>query len=175
MWSNKTYSFLLIGISGFGTFSNFKCFKYIKKTFDTKGNVFYILALDSLINCFCNGLYFVTSSINLVNEDLLRNKIGCIIDISGNYLPPALTAVISLMISLCRFVQLKYPTVVPYNSVGVRSMINVVIGTSTVYYLTFFFLSTFLDMKNTNYLELCQGHNTSTKEISQVSKILKDI
>ena len=171
MWSNKTYSFLLLGISGIGTFSNFKCFKYIKKTFDTKGNVFYILVLDSLINCSCNGLYFATSSINLVNEDLINNKVGCIIQMSGNFLPSTLAPVISLLISLCRYVQLKYPLLVPYNSVLVKRLINVVIGAGTVYYLSFLFLDTFLDMKNLNYLEQCQG-NTSTEEISNVSHIL---
>ena len=68
MWSNKFYTYLLTGISGLGTLSNLKCFDYIRKTFDIKGNIFNILAQDSLVAAIGNGLYFTTNIIDLIDQ-----------------------------------------------------------------------------------------------------------
>ena len=68
MWSDKTYTYLLTGISGLGTLSNLNCFDYIRKTFDIKGNIFNILAKDSLVTAVSNGLYFITNVIDLIDQ-----------------------------------------------------------------------------------------------------------
>ena len=67
MWSDRTYTYLVTGMTGLSTISNLKCFDYIKKTFDSKGNIFRILAQDSLVIAIGNGLFFATNLIDLID------------------------------------------------------------------------------------------------------------
>ena len=168
MWSNKTYSYLLIGISGFGTLSNYKCFKYIKKTFNTNLNVFNILAQDSLTTCLCTGLYFITNILSFAKEDLLTGKIGCVIRFVGIYLPIVLGPLSSLMVSMCRFLQLKYPSIASMKTKSINRMTKVVTLCVSLYYLGHLILDTYLDMKNYNFIEVCQGGQELPKDSSKV-------
>ena len=158
MWSDKTYQYLFTGISGLGAISNFQCFKYIKRTFSNKGTVFNILADDSLATAICNGLYFVTNAISLIDEDFFKSKLGCVIHFSGQYLPIVLGPVSSLMISACRFIQLRFPSVALKSSKAINKGAKVVIILVAVYYLTFMSVDTFMDGKTYNFIEQCQGH-----------------
>ena len=168
MWSSKIYSYLLTGIAAIGVITNFKCFKYIKKTFDTKGNVFYILAQESLATSINSALYLITNIVSFINEDLMKNKIGCAIHFSGIYLPTVVGPVSSFMISLRRFVQLKYPTKVPHNSEWVNIAVSAIMTFVSFYYLTYMWVNTFLDLKNFNFIEQCLG-NLHDAEASKVS------
>ena len=161
MWSNKIYSYLLTVFSALGTLTNYTCFKYIKKTFDTKGNLFNVLAQDSLATFASSTLCLVTNLIRLIDEDILRNKLGCAFQFIGLYVPGYLGPVSSLMISLRRFVQLKYPTWIPHNSGFVNMAASMFMMLVSVYYLTYMFLNTFLDLKNFNFIEQCLGHTYS--------------
>ena len=170
MWSSKTYSLILTGISGFATLSNLVSFDYIKKTFDTRGNVFYILAQDSLTTALGSGLYFITNVINLIDEDVLKNKIGCVVHFIGLYLPCMLGATTTLMISLRRFVLLKYPALLPHNSRMVNWIASITIAFVSVYFLVILLLSTWMDLKNFDFIEHCLG-NYISKETPRVSLV----
>ena len=143
MWSNPVYSYLLTIISGLGTFTNLKSFAYVTKTFDTTNNLFNILAKDSLAAALCSAIYCATNIIKLINEDLLKSKFGCVVHFAGIYLPTMLGPISSLLISLRRFVQLKYPNAIPHNSLRCNLMINVILTISAIYYLSYLLLDTF--------------------------------
>ena len=172
MWSGKTYSFILTVISGFGTFFNLKCFDYVKKTFDTKVNVFYILAQDSLTTAVGSGLFFITNLINLIDEDVLKSKTGCVSHFLGLYLTCMLAPTSTLMISLRRFVLLKYPTLVPHNSTLANLIASIALATVGIYYFTFLILSILLDLKNVIFIEQCLGNNVvdNSSQVSLISK-----
>ena len=156
MWSNQVYSYLLTIISGLGTFTNLKSFAYVTKTFDTTNNLFNILAKDSLAAALCSAIYCATNIIKLINEDLLKSKFGCVVHFAGIYLPTILGPISSLLISLRRFVQLKYPNAIPHNSLRCNLMINVILTISAIYYLSYLLLDTFNDIKGFNFIEHCQ-------------------
>ena len=157
MWSNPVYSYLFTIISGFGTFTNLKSFAYITQTFDTTNNLFNILAKDSLATAICSAIYCATNIIKLINQDLLKSKFGCVVNFAGVYLPTVLGPLSSLLISLRRFVQLKYPNAIPHNSLRCNLMVNVILTISTIYYLSYLLLDTFNDIKGFNFIEHCQG------------------
>ena len=159
MWSDKTYSYLFTGISGLGAISNFKCFKYMKKTFYNKGTVFNILANDSLATAICTGLYFVTNVISLIKEDFFKGKVGCVVHFSGQCLPIMLGPVSSLMISACRFIQLRFPNTALRSSQTINKGATVVILYVAIHSLTHISVDTFLEVKSYNFIELCQGHD----------------
>ena len=156
MWSNPVFSYLLAIISAFSTFTNFKSFSYVTKTFNTSNNLFNILAKDSLTAAICSAIHLATSFINLINEDLLKSKFGCVVHFAGMYLPAVLGPISSLLISLRRFVQLKYPNAIPHNSLRCNLMINVILTISAIYYLSYLLLDTFNDIKGFNFIEHCQ-------------------
>ena len=174
MWSTKTYAFLLTGISGIGTLTNLKCFKYIKKTFDIKGNVFYILAQDCLVTTIWTGLYFITNVIGLVYEDILRSKFGCLVWFSGLFLPCVLGPVSSLMISLRRYAQLKYPEKFPHNSARINRAVNEVMVWATLYFLIYMIVDIIWEMKGFNFMEVCQGNEEAISASKVSLKYLSD-
>ena len=151
MWSSKTYAVVLTGLSGIGTLTNFTSFFYIEKTFDTNVNVFSILAKDSLANGVCCGLYFITNIINIADEDLLRSKIGCNVYCYGIFVPSMLGPVTSMMISLRRFFQLKFPTLVQDNSKVVERSVCIGIGA------VFVFCIVHLSFLQNEFTKLCLG------------------
>ena len=169
MWSNQVYSYLLTGISGFGTFSNFKSFAYIRKTFDTTNNLFNILAKDSLITAISSGIYCITNFIKLLDEDLLTSKLGCVAHFTGLYLPTMLGPVTSLMISVRRFIQLKYPNAIAHNSQRANLMMSAILTLMALFYWGFLVFDTFTESKGFNFIEVCQGHFLDQPEGSQVS------
>ena len=169
MWSNQVYSYLLTGISGFGTFSNFKSFAYIRKTFDTTNNLFNILAKDSLATAICSGIFCTTNIIKLLDEDLFTSELGCVVHFAGVYLPGMLGPVSSLMISVRRFVQLKYPNSIAHNSQRANLMVSALLALMAFIYLSFLVFDTFTESKGFNFIEVCQGHLLEQPEGSQVS------
>ena len=158
MWSHKIYAYLYTGISGIGTFSNLKCFQYMRKTFNGKGAVFNILADDSLATAVGTGFFFITNIISLVEEDFFKSKMGCAIHQSGLYLPIVLGPVSSLMISMCRFIHLRFPATARSNSEAIKKIVKCVMILASSYYMTFMCVDTYLEGKSYNFIELCLGH-----------------
>ena len=119
MWSNPVFSYLLGFISALSTFTNLKSFAYVTKTFDTSNNLFNILAKDSLAAAICSAIFSATNFINIINEDLLKSKLGCVVHFAGIFLPLVLlvrscivpldliTQVCSTEISQCYFTQVS--------------------------------------------------------------------
>ena len=171
MWSNMTYSLILAAISGFGTLSNLTCFDYIRKTFDTRGNVFYILVMDCLTTAIGSGLYCITNVINLINEDVFKTKTSCFIHFLGHFLPTTLGPTFMLMISLRRFLALSYPTISPHNSRIVNLIASTTIAFACVYYFTILLLNVLMDLKTFAFIEICLGKDHS-KETSNVSYMI---
>lgn len=162
MWSYKTYGIFLAVISGMGTFTNFNSYNYINNSFDTNISVFNILAKDSLANGCCSALYFVTNIINLIDEDIMRNKIGCNIFCFGLLVPCMVGPCTSLMISLCRFLQLSHPTLFQINSKRANRNVSIVIGAVFIYCLAI------LSWCENEFTVLCQG-GVEEAEIFMVS------
>ena len=171
MWSNPVFSYILAIISAFSTFTNFKSFSYVTKTFDTSNNLFNILAKDSLAATICSALLSATSFINLINEDLLKSKLGCVVHFAGIYLPSGLGPLSSLLISLRRFVQLKYPTAISPKSLRCNLIVNVILTISTIYFLALVLIDTFYNFKGVNFISHCQGIQV-LKDASKVSSII---
>ena len=157
MWSNKWVSFVLTGISGLAICTNFKSYRYIKHTFNTKDNLFNILSKDSLVTGTLSILYFVANIINFVNEDALRSKIGCAFSFVGWWLPTIMGPFWSLLITLRRFVQLTYPTLVPHNSPQINSLTSLIMIVSAFYYMTIVMIDLLKDLRQFNYIEHCLG------------------
>ena len=151
MWSSKAYAILLTGISCIGTLTNFKSYLYIKATFNTNINIFSILAKDSLINTFCCGLFCITNIINIVDEEFLKNKIGCNVFCYGLAVPTLLGPVTSLMISLRRFFHLKYPQLLQDDSKIVDRGVSIGIGAVLI------FCMAHLSFLPNEYSDLCLG------------------
>ena len=126
MWSNKWVSLALTGVSGLAICTNFKSYLYIKHTFNVKDNLFNILSKDSLATGTLTILYFVANIIHLVNEDALKSKIGCGFSFIGLWLPSMMGPFWSLLISLRRFVQLRYPTLIPHNSPQINCLASLI-------------------------------------------------
>ena len=162
MWSDKTFAVFITVLSGVGTLTNFTSYKYLTQNFDTKINVFSILSQDALANGFCSGLYFVTNTINLVDENSLRNNYGCNIFCLGLMVPSLLGPWTSLMISLRRFVQLTRPTLFQDDCKIINR--NVSIGIVVV----FGYCLAHLFWRENEFTELCLGE-TEKEEFFTVS------
>ena len=173
MWSNPVYSYLLTIISGLGTFTNLKSFAYVTKTFDTTNNLFNILAKDSLAAALCSAIYCATNIIKLINEDLLKSQFGCVVHFAGMYLPAVLGPISSLLISLRRFVQLKYPNAISPKSLRCNLIVNLILTTSAIYYSVILLLDTFNDFKVSGFISLCQGEQVP-EDASKVSSFIHD-
>ena len=173
MWSNPVYSYLLTIISGLGTFTNLKSFAYVTKTFDTTNNLFNILAKDSLAAALCLAFFCATNIIKLINEDLLKSQFGCVIHFAGIFLATLLGPVSSLMISLRRFVQLKYPNAISPRSLRCNLIVSLILTISAIYYLVIVLLDTLNDFKGFNNISLCQGAQV-LEDASKVSSIIHD-
>ena len=156
MWSNPLYSYLLTIISGLGTLTNLKSFAYVTKTFDTRNNLFNILAKDSLVAAICSAVFFATNVIKLINDDLLKSKLGCVVHFAGIYLPTMLGPVSSLLISLRRFIQLKSPNATAPNSLRCNHIVNVILIICAIYHLLFLLFDTFNDNKAFRFIAHCQ-------------------
>ena len=169
MWSIKTYGYLLSALSGIGTLTNLKSAHYIKKTFDTNKNVYYILLTESIINVCCNGLYFIANIIDLVNEDVLKNKFGCDFFCFGLIVPSLLGVLTTWIISLRRFLQLKYPMLLCENCRNFNIGINIGLGLCVSYSAAHILVT-----KN-DFTEVCQGdkeiESTQDTVISLVSSL----
>ena len=173
MWSNPLYSYLLTIISGLGTLTNLKSFAYVTKTFDTTNNLFNILAKDSLAAALCSAIYCATNIIKLINEDLLKSKFGCVVHFAGIYLPTILGPISSLLISLRRFVQLKYPNAISPKSLRCNLIVSLILTISAIYYLVIVLLDTLNDFKGFNNISLCQGAQV-LEDASKVSSFIHD-
>ena len=158
MWSNQVYSYLLTGISGIGTFSNLKSFTYIRKTFDTTNNLFNVLAKDSLATTICSGIFCTTNIIKLFNEDFLTSKLGCVAHFAGVYLPSTLGPVASLLISVRRFIQLKYPHAISHNSRAANVIVTVILAFMACLQMFFLLFDTLTESNQYLFIEVCQGH-----------------
>ena len=157
MWSNKWVSFALSGISGFAICTNFKSYRYIKHTFNTKDNLFNILIKDSLVTGTLTILYFVANIIHLVSEDALKSKIGCGFSFIGLWLPSMMGPFWSLLISLRRFVQLRYPTLIPHNSPQINCLASLIMIVLAFYYMTILMINQLKDLRQFNFIEHCLG------------------
>ena len=158
MWSNPVYAYLLTGLSGLGIITNLKSYAYVTKTFDTTNNLFNILSKDSLVTAICSAIFFVTNIIKLINEDLLRSKLGCVAHFAGLFLPSMLGPLSFLLISMRRFVQLKYPNAIAHNSQKCNLIANVILAIGALYYLSYLLVDTYNDLKGFNFIEHCQGN-----------------
>ena len=156
MWSNPVYSSLLTIISGFGTLTNLKSFAYVTKTFDTQNNLFNILAKDSLVTAICSATYFTTNVIKLINDDLLKGKLGCVIHFAGMFLPVMLGPLSSFLISLRRFIQLKFPNAIAPKSLRCNRIVNVILTISAIYHIVILLFDTFKDIKTFKFIAHCQ-------------------
>ena len=174
MWSNPLYSYLLTIISGLGTLTNLKSFAYVTKTFDTRNNLFNILAKDSLVAAICSAIFFATNLIKLINGDLLKSKLGCVVHFAGIYLPTMLGPVSSLLISLRRFIQLKSPNAIAPNSLKCNYIVNVILIICAIYYLALLLFDTFYDFKAFKFLLHCQRRPVieDNSEVSSMSSIM---
>ena len=159
MWSNQVCSYLFTGISGLGVFLNFKSFAYIRKTFDTTNNLFNILAKDALATGICSGIFCTTNLIMLFNEELLTDKVGCAMHFAGAYLPAVLGPVTSLLISLRRFLQLKYPTTIALNSSKVNLISTVILIATSIYHWSYMFFDILTGRKAFNFAQVCLGEH----------------
>ena len=168
MWSSQVYSYLLTGISGLGTFSNFKSFSYIRKTFDTTNNLFHLLATDSMTTAICSGIFCTTSLIKLFDEDLFTSKAGCIAHFAGLYIPGMLGPVSSLLISVRRFIQLKYPMAIAHNSQRANVAFSAILTLMAICYLSFLIFDTSSEAKGFNFIEVCQNHLEQPDDPSKV-------
>ena len=164
------YSYLLTGISGFSTFSNFKSFAYIRKTFDTTNNLFNILAKDSLVSAIGSGIYCTTNIIKLWDEDLLTSDLGCVAHFIGLYLPTMLGSVSSLLISVRRFIQLKYPNAIGHNSQKANLMMNAILILMGIYYQG----CLLLNMERIKFVAICQGEDPDQSYVSFEFRLLND-
>ena len=152
------YSYPLTGLSGLGIITNLKSYAYVTKTFDTNNNLFNILSKDSLVTAICSAIFFVTNIIKLINEDLLRSKLGCVVHFAGLFLPSMLGPLSFLLISMRRFVQLKYPNAIAHNSQKCNLIANVILAIGALYYLSYLLVDTYNDLKGFNFIEHCQGN-----------------
>ena len=177
MWSNPVYSYLLTGLSGLGTFTNIKSFVYVTKTFDTTNNLFNILSKDSLATAICSAIYFATNVIKLINEDYLQSKLGCAVHFAGLYLPAMLGPVSSLLISIRRFIQLKYPNAISPKSLRCNLIVNVILIIGAIYYLALLPFDIYNDFKGFNFISICQGIQVveNTSKVSSYSIIRFDL
>ena len=157
MWSNKWVSFALTGISGLAICTNFKSYRYIKHTFNTKDNLFNILSKDSLVTGTLSILYFVANIINFVNEDALKSKIGCAFSFVGWWLPTIMGPFWSLLITLRRFVQLRYPNLIPNNSSIINCLASLIMTIVAFYYMTILTFDLLKDVRHFNFIEHCLG------------------
>ena len=168
-WVNNAF----VGISGFGFAANFIGYKYIIRTFNVDDNLFNFLAKDALLTTVLNGLYSIGSLIMIINRDVLKGRIACASLILIGFLPMVtgkynlprfflpkyklviLGPFVSFMISLRRFIKMKYPDLLERNSfiasIGNPFIILLVIA----YYVILVYLSTFLDWRAFNFVQLC--------------------
>ena len=165
MWSNQVYSYLFTGVSGFGVYLNLKSFAYVRKTFDTTNNLFNILAKDSLVTAVCSGIFCFTNLRMLFDEELLTNKLGCAAHFAGVYLPSMLGPVSSLLISLRRCVQLKYPNAIAHDSPRVNLMSTVALIVMAIYSLSYMIFDTLTDRKTFKFIVVCQASQGSLEQL----------
>ena len=158
MWSNKWVSLALTSISSLAICTNFKSYQYIKHTFNTKDNLFNILSKDSLATGTLTILYFVANIIHFVNEDALKSKIGCGFTFIGIWLPSMMGPFWNLLITLRRFVQLRYPNFVPNNSPQINCLASLLMTIVAFYYMTILMIDLLKDERHFNFVEHCLGH-----------------
>ena len=158
MWSNKWVSLAFIGISGLAIYTNFKSYRYIRHTFNVKDNLFNILSKDSLSTGTLTILYFVANIIHFVNEDALKSQIGCRFTFIGIWLPSMMGPFWSLLITLRRFVQLRYPNSVPNNSPKINCLASLIMTIVAFYYMTILMIDLLKDVRHFNFIEHCLGH-----------------
>ena len=84
---NKWVHYAYTGISAIGIVANYKSYKYIKKTFNVNNNLFDALSKDSYIAMIGNGLFCLDGLIWSFNDQILKSKIGCVLTVSGGYIP----------------------------------------------------------------------------------------
>ena len=155
MWSNKWVSLVLTGVSGITICTNFKSYRYIKRTFNSKDNLFSILSKDSLATGVSYILYFLANIIHFANEDVLKSKVGCSFSFVGWWLPAMMGPFWSFLITLRRFVQLRYPTRVPHNSPQINCLVSLIMIVLAFYYMTILMIDLLKDLRQFNFIEQC--------------------
>ena len=157
MWSRQWVPYVLAVLSGTGIVTNLNSFRYIKRTFNTKDNLFNILLKDSLLATLCACIQFATDLIFLSDLELMRTRIGCILNHYGAYLAVIIGPLITVLISFRRFIQLKYPTWIKIDSRRFNIFTTVSVLLAAFYHLGFLFADTFGDLHQMNYILLCLG------------------
>ena len=154
MRSNKYVTIVLTGISLTGLYTNWKSFRYISNTFNVQDNLFNILIKDSLFTAICCGLYFCKSVVSIIDEDILRTKLGCSLVFYGLYLPSKMGPVTSFMISLRRFVQIKYKHF-SMNSIWINRGTTLVMLGVAIFHLVFILVSSYEDLGIFYFIDAC--------------------
>ena len=153
--SNSWVNYAYLCISGFGFAANFKGYKYITRTFNVNDNLFNILAKDALITTVLNGLYSIGSFIMITNRDVLKGRIACASLILIGFLPMVTGPFVSFVISLRRFIGMKYPDLLKQNSFIANIGNPLIILFVIAYYVILVYLSTFRDWRAFNFVQLC--------------------
>ena len=129
------------------------------------------MGLDPRPMRICSAIFSATNFINLINENLLKSKLGCVVHFAGIFLPLVLGPVSSLLISLRRFVQLKSPNAISPKSLRCNLIVNLILTISAIYYLAILLFDTFSHFKGFNFINHCQGLQVP-EDLSKVSPIM---
>ena len=157
MRSQEWVPYVLASLSGIGIVTNVNSFLYIKNTFNAKDNLFNILIKDALLASFCACLQFSTDLMFLADLEFMKTKVGCILNYCGVFLAVIIVPLIALLISLRRFIQLKYPTLFKIDSKRFNIFTTVSMTLASVYYLSFLIADTRGDLHQIDYILLCLG------------------
>ena len=174
MRSNKYVTIVLTGISLTGCYTNWKSFQYISNTFNVQDNLFNILIKDSLFTAICCALYSCKSIVSIINEDILRNNLGCSLVFFGLYCPSKMGPVTSFMISLRRFVQIKYRHF-SMSSIRINHGTTFVMCTVAIFHLVFILVSAYGDLGIFYFIDACLECNEEHLDHHEVMKIENDI
>ena len=175
MWSREWVPYVFTSLSGIGIITNYSSFRYIRRTFNTKDNLFNILIKDSLLATLLACLQFVTDLILLLDFEFMRSKFGCILNQYGAYMGVMIGPVITLLISLRRYIQLRYTKLVKIDSKPLNMLTSVVMILAGVYSFVFSLVDTFGDLHQIRYMGLCLGNLNDWLMNEQVSETTDSI
>ena len=157
MWSREWIPYVLTSFSGVGILANLSSYRFIKSTFNVSDNLFNILVKDSLLTTLCLTLQFITNFVLLVSPELLRNEFGCFLNHIGSNLATLIAPLMTILISIRRFIQVKNPNLIKLNSRVFNTFTTVVLSLAAIYLLTFNAINVYWDQKNFHYIGLCLG------------------
>ena len=128
MWSREWIPYVLTSFSGIGILANLSSYRFIKSTFNVSDNLFNILVKDSLLTTLCLTLQFITNFVLLVSPELLRNEFGCFLNHIGSNLATLIAPLMTILISIRRFIQVKNPNLIKLNSRVFNTFTTVVLS-----------------------------------------------